>query len=130
MADRKSVIQFKIRIRKSLRQSLERAAKAADRSANEEAEFRLERSFAYDRTAGEPWNLELARNVSLCASLIEKGTGKGWLTDFATRQRLLAAVQELVEATDAQPADENERVGRTWARIVTGRLNIQGGEQL
>jgi hypothetical protein len=45
MADRKTVVQVKFRLRRELLKEIERSAKSADRSTNEEIEFRLEESF-------------------------------------------------------------------------------------
>jgi hypothetical protein len=45
MADRKTVVQVKHRLRRDLLQRIMRSAKTRDRSVNEEIEFRLEGSF-------------------------------------------------------------------------------------
>jgi hypothetical protein len=45
MADRKSVVQVKFRLRKDVLKQLEKAAKAEDRSINDEIQRRIEQSF-------------------------------------------------------------------------------------
>lgn len=48
MADRPTVIQVRFRLREATLNRLRRAAKAADRSMNEELEYLIERAFAKD----------------------------------------------------------------------------------
>jgi hypothetical protein len=45
MADRKTVVQVKHRLRRDLLQRIVRSARTTDRSVNEEIEWRLEQSF-------------------------------------------------------------------------------------
>ena len=51
MADRKTVVQVKHRLRRDLLHRIERSAKTKDRSVNEEIERRLEESFRREERA-------------------------------------------------------------------------------
>ena len=51
MADRKTVVQVKHRLRRDLLQRIVRSAKTTDRSVNEEIEWRLEQSFRREERA-------------------------------------------------------------------------------
>jgi hypothetical protein len=51
MADRKTVVQVKHRLRRDLLQRIVRSARATDRSVNEEIECRLEQSFRREERA-------------------------------------------------------------------------------
>ena len=51
MADRKTVVQVKHRLRRDLLQRIVRSARTADRSVNEEIEWRLEQSFRQEERA-------------------------------------------------------------------------------
>ena len=108
---------FTFRSRGSLDAQLKEAARQSGRSVSEEIEFRLERSFAYDVASSQPWNLDLARDVVLLASLIETRTRKRWMTDSDTRQQLLEGCSELIIPTSWNYIEPK---GRSLARIIRG----------
>jgi hypothetical protein len=106
MADRKSVVQVKFRIRKEILRQLERAAKAGDRSVNDEIGRRLEESIRQEEQQ----------------ELLEKAAKKA--LDLFSQERGFPYVGWNPPATEAQPAkstDADESV-----EMTVDRLGVRG----
>jgi hypothetical protein len=106
MADRKSVVQVKFRLRKEVLRQLERAAKAGDRSINEEIERRLEQSIRQEEQQ----------------ELLEKAAKKA--LDLFSQERGFPYVGlQTPPATEAPPAKSTDE---SASAITVGRLGARG----
>jgi hypothetical protein len=110
-------VQFKLRIRESLRRKIENAAAKQKHSANAEAVQRLSESFDFERSRA---NTE-ARDTRIVNLLIgEKGEHEKQVT-----QLILHAVTEIFLRGDTswlrnpeERAEKAARIGRTVARAI------------
>jgi hypothetical protein len=103
-ADRKSVVQVKFRLRKDILKQVEKAAKAADRSVNEEIERRVEQSFDERRLTsafvGGDVNEMILRIINWAMLSETHQRGKSWEKDEAGAETI-RAVADYVIATAA-----------------------------
>ncbi len=83
------------RITPKTRAALERAAAKSGRSLSQEAEFRLDGSFANERRH-RPGLRALAMAITMVAEYVERATGEGWQDDAFTTQALQAGVEFLI----------------------------------
>jgi hypothetical protein len=83
------------RITPKTRAALERAAAKSGRSLSQEAEFRLDGSFASERRH-RPGLRALALAITMVAEYVERATGKSWQEDAFTTQALQAGVEFLI----------------------------------
>jgi hypothetical protein len=103
VAPRKSTefVQFKLRVREELRRRLERAAKKSDRSANNEAVARLEKSFygeaSVDEMLGGPKQAALLRLFASQLDLAKAKYGPGIeLSDGEALIDLTGAIRDVL----------------------------------
>lgn len=95
MPQRKSstLVQMKVRVRKDLRERLQRAADAQDRPLSHEVSGRLEQSFKAPEDLASAFgggrNLALFRSIAGAIQYAETSTGKRWDTDDETRQLVM-----------------------------------------
>jgi hypothetical protein len=108
VADRKSVVQVKFRLRREVLKQLERSAKAGDRSVNEEIQRRLEQSIQQEEQQGL---LEKAAKRALDLFAQERGLG----LPYSVFQNALAT-----EAQPTETTDTDETV------IAKGNLRVAG----
>jgi hypothetical protein len=93
-------VQFKLRVRQELRLRLEREAKKSERSANNEAVARLEKSFdqetRVDEMLGGPQQAALLRLFASRLDLVRAKHGSGWAEGEALTD-LARTIREVVE---------------------------------
>jgi TraY domain len=107
------------RITTKTRAALERAAAKSGRSLSQEAEFRLDGSFAIERR-NRPGLRALAMAITMVAEYVERATGKCWQDDAFTTQALQAGVEFLIRHFGASgdvfvPAPVTEAANRQRA---------------
>jgi hypothetical protein len=109
MADRKTVVQVKHRLRRDLLQRIVRSAKATDRSVNEEIEWRLEQSFRQEERAeliAEAINRVIPEAMNRMFKVFENNTNPA---TWSPEMRAWAAQQPgLLGLAGEQPATDKK----------------------
>jgi hypothetical protein len=112
VADRKTVVQVKHRLRRDLLQRIERSAKTKDRSVNEEIERRLEESF--QREERDKLILEaIDRTLKVLGISTDPGTWSPEMHAWAAEQPGLLGLSRYVPkaqgASEQPPEDTSEQ---------------------
>ena len=109
MADRKTVVQVKHRLRRDLLQRIVRSARATDRSVNEEIEWRLEQSFRREERAeliAEAINRVIPEAMNRMFKVFENNTNPA---TWSPEMRAWAAEQPgLLGLAGEQPATDKK----------------------
>jgi hypothetical protein len=86
-----------------IRDRLVAAANASGRSFAQEAEFRIEQSYAEDDRLGGPITRALVTMLAAAIADAEQRTGKSWLTDRVTYRRALLSVHAIIGRLGPEP---------------------------
>jgi hypothetical protein len=136
-ADEKKLASIGFRPTPQIRRALEEAARQNGRSVSQEIMSRLEHSLSADSTAEHMLGFPRASLFAMGAfgnavSEIEKKTGKSWMTDWATRERVKVAFDVVLHVFGAE--DSREPIANYLApggreRARTDRANKDAGRE-
>lgn len=96
-----------------LRQKLEQAAAQSGRSLGQEVERRLERSFDFDYLMGDNETALVLRSIANAVQRFEKASGKSWVRDSETQERVHEAVSKMVDVLMAVRPEIDDRIKHT-----------------
>jgi hypothetical protein len=107
------------RMRDGHRDALQRRADQAGRSLSEEIEYRITESFRHDALAshfGGEDTLALVKVLASAIELVERRTGKKWMSDAATRVECSATADTMLK-TFLSPAGHSETPATVESRL-------------
>jgi hypothetical protein len=105
MSDRSDVatVQLKIRMRESVRASLEQAAKLNEWPLNREIASRLDESLREESRLGGPLNANIFYAMASAIGAVERQTGEDWSHDYATWRTAKALLIGLIDDIRPMP---------------------------
>ena len=96
-----------------LRDRLEAAASASGRALTHEVEARLNRTFDFDYLLGDNETALVLRTIATAIQRFEKASGRAWVRDSETQERVHEAVSKMVDVLMAVRPEVDDRIKRT-----------------
>ncbi|MGI3903042.1 MAG: hypothetical protein ACRYGP_30200 [Janthinobacterium lividum] len=97
---------------KELRDKLEAAASASGRALTHEVEARINRTFDFDYLLGDNETALVLRTIATAIQRFEKTSGKSWVRDSETQERVHEAVSKMVDVLMAVRPEIDDRTSR------------------
>lgn len=126
MSDDAKRAALNIRTTTALKERLQAAGEASGRTMSQEADLRLEQSFARDDAAGSRGASVLGDVARLAATITEAQTGKSWTDDADTYLRVRKAVLAFMVAN--QPPDRpaySTELTEALAELEAARAEVE-----
>ena len=98
------------RVRDGMRERLEASAKARGVSISEDVEKRIERTFDFDYLLGDNETALVLRSIASAVQRFEKTSGKAWVRDSETQERVHEAVSKMIDVLlEVRPQIDDRR---------------------